>query len=171
MWGPQLVGNSKHIAKMSHNGKDPPDLPGKTTGCDFSSITVSLIKLADSHPLGYSTGKMGLMARQAQLMSPWWRFWQHVEWCKGSSMSGGDTQLTSPPQSYVKVSTASVPGHQNRELNYGNWVLRSFANLSIMHGPHCRSTAANTAGWIILSRFSVWVPKILKPSSLPSIPS
>lgn len=39
------------------------------------------------------------------------------------------------PQSQVKASTASVPGHQYLELNRGNFVLWWSANLSIVCGP------------------------------------
>ena len=50
--------------------------------------------------------------------------------------TGGTSQLLSELQSCEKQSTASVPGFQNKELNFGNQAFLKLANLSISYGPH-----------------------------------
>ena len=42
----------------------------------------------------------------------------------GIRCGGGHSQFISPSQLHVKVSTASVPGFQNRELKRVSWVLQ-----------------------------------------------
>ena len=131
---------------MLHDGKDPSDLSGKATSCDFSSVTVSLINLQAYTRLYTALAEMGPDGQIGTTNVPLVKVLAACRMIQGIKYGGGHTQLTSHPQSHVKVSIASVPGHQNRELNWGNWVLRLFKNLSIMCGPHCRSIVANVAG-------------------------
>ena len=49
---------------------------------------------------------------------------------------GGTSQFVSLPQSWANASTASEPGFQCFELNRGVFAFFSFANLSMVQGPH-----------------------------------